>query len=122
MAFVEDDDVIQALSTNRSDQTLDVWILPGRSPSGDNLFNSHVGYAILELVPVDAISITNQEPRRRIIGKRLNHLLTRPRSRWMSGDVEMDNHPAVMSQDDEGEQYAESSCRNGEEVDRYDVS
>ena len=88
MAFVENDDVVQALSTNRSDQTLDVWILSGRSPSGDNLLDAHVGYTVLELASVDAISITNQESRRCVIGKRLDNLLGRPLSRWMDVDAE----------------------------------
>ena len=121
MAFVENDDVIQALSANRSDEALNVRILPGRSARRDHLFNAHVGHAIMELAPVDAISITHQEPRRRIIGKRLDNLLGRPLSRWIGGDVEMDNHPAVVSQDDEGEQDSESSSRNGEKVDCHDV-
>ena len=29
MGFIENDDVIQALTTDRTDQPLDKWILPG---------------------------------------------------------------------------------------------
>ncbi len=121
MAFVEYDCVIQAFAANRSDQTLNVWILPGRTPRRDDLFNTHVRNAILEMISVDAVSITNQEPRRRIIGKRLYDLLSRPLGRRMGGHVEVNKHPSIMAKDHEGEQYAESSCRNREEVDGHDV-
>ncbi len=34
MALVEDDDVIQAFSADRTDETLSVRVLPGRSQNG----------------------------------------------------------------------------------------
>ena len=35
--------------------------------------------------------------------------------------VEVDDFSSMMTENDEGEQYTECRCRNGEEVDRYDV-
>ena len=73
------------------------------------------------MISVDTISIANQEPRRLFFRKRLDDLLRRPLGCRMGGNVEMDNHPAVVTKDNEGEQYAESSGRYSEEVDCDDV-
>ena len=121
VAFVEHNHMIQALTPNRSDQALNVWILPGRTPRRDDLFNAHVRNAILEMISVDAISITNHKPWRLIFRERLYDLLRRPLGRRMGGDVEVNKHPSIMTKDNEGEQYAESSGRNSEEVDCDDV-
>lgn len=121
MTFIEDNDIIQALSTNRTDQPFNVRILPRRSPSCNDFINSNVLHTLTEERTVDSISITNQEAGDFVAWKCLDNLLCRPLSRRMFGHVEMDHLPAVMLQDDEGKQYAESSCWNGEEVNCHDV-
>jgi hypothetical protein len=42
VGFVDCDQVIQALSTNRADQTLNVRGLPGRSRRDDDILDAHV--------------------------------------------------------------------------------
>ena len=52
MAFVEDHDVIETLAPNRTDDTLDVRILPGRSWCCDDLSNSHCLDALAEALTI----------------------------------------------------------------------
>ena len=121
VSLVQHNDVIQTLAADRTDQAFDVWILPGRSPRRDNLFNAHVGHTRFELVPVDAISIANQEARDFVVGECFDNLLCRPLGRRVLGHVEVDHRSSVMSQDDKSEQNVESSRRNREKVDCHDV-
>lgn len=48
--LVEDDDVIEALASNRADHTFDVRILPGTRRRGDNLGDAYAGQTPLERV------------------------------------------------------------------------
>ena len=40
VSLVKDDDVIQTVSADGSDNTLTKWILPGRARCSDHLFNA----------------------------------------------------------------------------------
>ena len=121
MLFIEDDYVVQALTTNRTNQAFYEWILPGRSPSRNDFLDTHVLYAIAEVRTIDTISIAYQKARRSLFGERFDDLLCCPFGCRILRDVEMNNHPAVMSQHNKSEQYSESSCRNSEKVDGHDV-
>ena len=118
---MEYDDMIEAFAPDTVDQAFDEWILPGRSSSCNDLLDTHVLYAIAEVRAVDRISIAYQKARRSLFWKRFDDLLRRPLSCRMFSHVEMNNHPAVMSQDNECKQYPESGCRNRKEVDCHDV-
>jgi len=120
--FIENDELIEALATNRSDESLDVRRLPWRAVRDHDLLDTHVLDALSEELTVDRIPIPDQEPGRLILGKRLDDLLSRPLGCRMRRDVEVNNHAAMMTEHDEGEEYAELRCRDGEEVDGHDVT
>ena len=107
MSFIEDDDVVEAFATDTADQAFHEWILPGRSPSRNEFLDTQVLYAIAKVRAVDTILIAYQKARRSLFGKYLGNLLCRPLSGWMFGHVEMNNHPAVMSQHNKSEKQSE---------------
>ena len=93
MPFIEDDHVIEALSTNGSDQTLDRWILPRARGTRDDLADAHPGDATSEHLAVDRVAIPHEPARGRVIREGLDDLLGRPRSGGMLRDPQMDNAP-----------------------------
>ena len=121
MGCVERDDMVEALATDRSDNSLDVRRMPWRAVRSQYLLDAHVLDPCLEERSVDGVPISKQEPRNLVERKRLDDLLSGPTRSWMSRDVEVDDDPALVTQHDKGEEYAKCSGRNGEEVNRDDV-
>ncbi len=60
--FVENDEMIKALATDRTDEWLDVGRLPERTIRNDDFLCAHSADALLKHVAVDVIAITNQKP------------------------------------------------------------
>ena len=104
MALAQDDHVVQTLAPDGSDQSLRIRILPRAGRTGDNLADPHAGDSAPEHVAVDGVAIAQQPPRRRVLWKGFNHLLRRPHSRGMFRDVDMDDSPALMGEQDQYEQ------------------
>ncbi len=97
-------------------------LLPRRFCSRDDLFNTHVCDARLKIQTVDAITIANEEPWSGLFGERFNDLLRCPGRRRMGGDVEMDNAPTIVAENDKGVQEAKCRCRDNEKIYSDDVS
>jgi hypothetical protein len=56
----------------------------------------------------------------KINGKRLSQLLSNPRARGVTRDIEIQDSPAVVGDDEEAVQHAECEGRYGEEIHRGD--
>ncbi len=112
--------MIEAFSTDAADQAFNIRILPWRAVCGHHLLNAHVLDPLPEELAVDRIQVADQESRRRLFGECLDDLLSRPPSRRIRRDVEMDDRAAVMSEDHETEQDAKRRSRDREEVDCHD--
>ena len=105
MRFSENDQVIDALASNRPDDSLSVRVLPGGSRSGDDLSYAHSLNSCMEVGAVDGIAIAEEiAGNQGVARKGLDHLLHRPLGGWMGSDVEVHNAPAVVGEDDEAEQ------------------
>jgi hypothetical protein len=103
LPVVEDDHMVQALPSQRADQTLHVRILPGR-PRGDEFrLHAQARDSAHELRPVDAVTVTQEKPRRHLESKGIDQLLPGPESRGGLRDGEVHHLPAFMSEDDEDE-------------------
>ncbi len=50
MACVENNDVIEALATDRADNALHIGVLPGRAQCRDDLLNSHGSNSLAKAV------------------------------------------------------------------------
>lgn len=64
VALVEDDDVIQALATERSDEALRVGVMPRRPRGNGDLTKTQSRDALPELRSMDPIAIADQVPKR----------------------------------------------------------
>ncbi len=58
MPLIEDDHMVEALSTDTSDQSLDERILPRTSRCADHLLDAHVLDATLEERSIDPVTIS----------------------------------------------------------------
>lgn len=116
MGFTEHDHLIQTFTADGANHTLRIRILPWRPRCGDDFLNADVSDALAELVAVDAVAVTNQEPWRFIIRRRFDDLLACPARRWMGGDIEVNDATPVMSKHDKAVQQAESHSRHHEEL------
>jgi len=117
MSFVEDNDMIQKLSTQATNYALDIGVLPRRSRRGDNLVNAQARHPSPNPIAIVAITVSQQILPSRIERKRFYNLLGCPLRDRMFGHVEVDDSPAIVRQDDENEQYFECGCRHDKEVD-----
>ena len=78
MSLIENDGVIETISSNRTDNSLDIWALPGRSSCNQNLFDSQCNNTLSELTAIFLISIPNHVTWRGIPGESFDDLLSGP--------------------------------------------
>jgi hypothetical protein len=91
MPLAEDDQVVQTLAPNGSDQSLRIRVLPRTCGTGDDLRDAHAGDTAPEHVPVDGIAIPREPPRRGVVRKGLDDLLRRPCGGGVFGDRQVDD-------------------------------
>lgn len=110
------DYMVQAFSTDGADQPFYVWALPGRSRSGEHFDDLHARRLRPEGDAIDAITVSEQIPRRHVPWECLHELRCSPFGGRMLRHVEMHDAPAIMSQNEEHVQDPETHGRLHEEV------
>jgi hypothetical protein len=105
MPLVEDDDVVEEFPTKAANHPLHIGILPRRARGRDDLIDAQAFNPSRNPLTDNAIAVSNQITWSRIERKRLNELLSCPLGRRMFRDVEVDNSPSIMGQDDEHEEH-----------------
>ena len=78
MALVDDDQLIQAIPSDRSDQALDVGVLPRRPRCRWSIPDPHGVQPVLEDLAKGPITVSNEMARRPVPGKRLGDLMRQP--------------------------------------------
>ena len=101
MAFVQNDDVIQALATNGADQTLDIRILPGRMWCRQDFRNAQCGELLPNRLAVKPVAVADQITGSRVKGKRFRQLAGDPFGGRVDRDVEVNDLPAVVAEYDD---------------------
>ena len=91
MPLTQDHHMVQAFTSNRTDQPFHKRILPRTLGRGDDLFHTQRLDAATKLVAVDRITITDQIMLAITFRKGSDNLLCRPFSGWMFGDAEVNN-------------------------------
>ena len=99
MPFVEDDDVIKAISTDGSDQPFSESILPGRSSRYRAIAYAHGCEAPHEDVTIGAIAITNDVAWRFTPAAGFGQLTSNPFRARMCGHSQPQKLPSRMPQD-----------------------
>lgn len=98
--------MVQTFAANRTDHAFHVSPLPRRSRRAENFFDVHDFDSRAEFIAIDAIPIS-QQVFQGTIERKCFELLCRPFCGGMRGDVEVDDAPAIMLDDDEDEQDLE---------------
>ena len=99
MSFVENDDVIKAISADGSDHSFRESILPGRSSRYRAIAYAHGCDASNESVAIGAIAITNYIAWRFIPAARFGQLTSNPFRARMCGYSQPQKLPSRMPQD-----------------------
>jgi hypothetical protein len=87
-----------------------------------NLLGSHALHAVPKWLTVDLVAVAEEIGRRGLVRKGVHDLLSGPVGGGVLGQVEVDDAPAVVGEDDEDEEDAEASGGHGEEVDGDQVA
>src|SRR5271169_3715643 len=118
MCLAPDDEVVHTLAPDRSDQPFRKAILPRRRGCNRLVPDAHGTQSACNAVAIDAIPITQQIFRRLVPGKCLSYLACDPCRRWVCGDVDPDEVPAVQPNNNEGIEQAEPDGWDNEQVHR----
>ena len=118
MPLVEDDRMVQAFAPHTADQAFHIRILPRAPWRRDDLFHAHRRHGRAERLPVCAVPVADQVPRRRAPRECLSDLLCDPRHRRVRRDSEMHDLAALVVEHDEPEQEVERGRGDHEEIDR----
>src|SRR5262249_7541735 len=118
MPLVDHDHVVQAFAANTSDNPFRIAVLPRASGRYRHLSDTQSLDSHCEIMTIDPITISYQVARHGVVGKRFHQLLCRPSSGRVFRDIEMQNTPTVMREDDENIKHTELYGRDCEEVDR----
>ncbi len=95
MPLVENDYVVQALSAQRSNESLRVGVLPRGARSDRHLVKAERLDSPVKVRAVDPIAISDQVPGGRLPRKRLDHLLRGPAGRRVRCHVDVEELPSI---------------------------
>lgn len=103
MHFAENDQMVQTFPSDRSDQPLNIGVLPWRTWCRGTIPDPHSSDTSPEHLSVSAIAITDEESGRRVPRKGLGDLPSDPVCRWVGSDRDMNQPAPVMAQDEKTE-------------------
>ena len=112
--------MIEALSSDGSDEPFDDSVLPRRSWRGQHVDGPYGSHSVAAGGKRE-IAIANQEARRVVPREGLAELLRRPCRSRMRGDGDVDHAPPMVREHDEDEQQPAGGGRDHEEVRRHDL-
>ena len=90
MSFAQDEDMIQALASDRADEPLREGILPRAVRRGEDFTDAHALHALPEHVAVDRVTIAEEEGRGGVIREGVHDLLGGPVGGGVLGHVAVD--------------------------------
>ena len=120
-SLVHDDDVIQALPSDRPDDALDVGVLPRRARRSSNPW-MFMPAMVVATSGEDRIAIVQEIPGRLVVREGVAKLLCRPGRRGMVGDGHVNDPSTLVREDDEHEEQPERDGRHDEEVGGHDLA
>src|SRR5712672_755111 len=116
MHLAQDNDVVQTLTPNRSDQPFGEAVLPRRGWCGWLVPDAHGSQSARDDAAIDPVPITDEVARSLIPRKCLSYLKCNPFCRRICCDVDPDEVSAVEPDDDEGIEQVETDSWNNEQV------
>ncbi len=94
--FIQHDEMVETLAAYGADNPFAVRILPGRAWCDQDFFDAHALDTLREVVAVDAVAITDEKARSRLVGEGVDDLLSRPLGVGIRRDVEVDDLPTWL--------------------------
>ena len=82
MPFTEDQNMIQALASDRANEPLREGILPEAVRCDDDLLNIHALHAAPKVLSVDLVAVAQEIARCGVVRKGVDDLLSGPVGRW----------------------------------------
>src|SRR5450631_1395603 len=116
MRFAQDDEMIDTLAPDRSDQPFGKAILPRRGRRGGLVPNAHGAQSACDDGPIDTIPIANEVAWRLIPRESLGQLACDPFSCRVCCDVDPDEVSAIQPNDDEDIKQVEADGWGNEQV------
>ena len=89
VTLAQDQDMVETVAPDRSDQAFGEGILPRASGSREDFLDLHALHALAERLTVDRVAIAEEIGRGGVVGKGVHDLLSSPRGGGMLGDVEV---------------------------------
>jgi hypothetical protein len=118
VAFVNCDDVIQEITAATPYPTLCDSILPRTFERSADTIYPQGSNRCGDFQSILGITIKDDEPRSRSKWKCFSQLLDDPQACRMLGDIEVQDTPTIVTDDEKAIEHAEGDRRNGEEVHR----
>src|SRR5882762_10332404 len=118
VAFVNCDDVIQEITPATPYPALCDSILPRTSERGADRTHAQGPNRCGDFQSILGITIKDDEPRSGSKWKRFSQLLDDPRACRMLGDIEVQDTPTIVTDDEKAIEHAEGDRRNSKEVHR----
>ena len=119
MPSVQDDVVVEALPSDRANESLYVRILPGALWCGENLLHAQGLDSQSNLSTVPAVPIAEEVTGSVSVCERLEDLLRGPGRSWMLSHIKMQHLATIVFQDNKHEQYRQRDSRHGKEIGGY---
>src|SRR6201997_32431 len=116
MRIAEDNDVVQTLTPDRSDQPFGKAVLPRRGWCGRLVPDAHRAQSAFDNTAIDPVPIADEVVRSLIPRKRLGYLTCNPFRRRICCDVDPGEVSAVYPNDNECIEEAETDRRDDEQV------
>lgn len=116
-SLAENEDVIEQLASDRSDEPLSEAALPGRTQRDRELLHPHANEPLVEHCSESPIAIADDALGDDIGRHGLDPLLRPPRGRGMRGDLEVQHASALEREHEEDVAHAEARGPYLEEVD-----
>ena len=118
MRLSERDQMIDALATDRANETLSIRVLAWRLGRSRSIPYPHGMQTPLERVAVRTVAITDQIFRRAVPWKRFGDLASNPFSGGMRCDINRDDQSPVDRNNDQRKERAQIGRRNNEQIER----
>ena len=121
MFLAQDNDVVQTLAPDRSDQPFGKAVLPRRGRCNWLVSDTHGTQSARDDSTVDSISISDHIARSAIPRKTLGDLTCNPLRRRVGCDADPDEISAIKPDDDEAIQQLKANGRHYEQIHGGDV-
>jgi hypothetical protein len=116
MLFVERDHMVEQIASAALDPSLRNAVLPRALVRCPHRIDLHRSYGNWDLRAVFGVPVENEEAGSRVEWESLPELLDDPHARRMFGDVEVQNAPSVVPDNEEAVENAERDRRDRKEV------